>query len=77
MWVPKTPTSAMMVRVDDWAFHSNTACRSITRHATRPVGQGRGNVILFPTIEQNAGDGPIQCRERLGGLLKYYYRDTG
>ena len=23
------------------------------------------------------GDGPIRCRERLGGLLKYYHREAG
>jgi hypothetical protein len=22
------------------------------------------------------GQGPIECRERLGGLLKYYYREA-
>ena len=35
--------------------------------------QGKGNVLLFPTVNQDAERaGPIQCRERLGGLLKYY-----
>jgi transposase InsO family protein len=35
--------------------------------------QGKDNVLLFP-LPSPAGknDGPIQCRERLGGLLKYY-----
>jgi transposase InsO family protein len=35
--------------------------------------QGKGNVLLFPP--SRAGErrtGPIHCRERLGGLLKYY-----
>jgi transposase InsO family protein len=37
--------------------------------------QGKGNVLLFPTVSQDAERaGPIQCRERLGGLLKYYER---
>jgi hypothetical protein len=35
--------------------------------------QGKGNVLLFPQVSPDAkGAGPIQCRERLGGLLKYY-----
>jgi putative transposase len=35
--------------------------------------QGKGNVLLFPTVTQDAERaGPLQCRERLGGLLKYY-----
>jgi putative transposase len=34
--------------------------------------QGKGNVLLFPTINQDTErQSPVQCRERLGGLLKY------
>ena len=39
--------------------------------------QGKGNVLLFPS--SNSGresQGPIQCHERLGGLLKYYEREA-
>ena len=38
--------------------------------------QGKRNVLLFPSInDQQRLDGSalIQCHERLGGLLKYYY----
>ena len=43
-------------------------------HAERPH-QGKGNVILFPGPRpDNAAEGPIACRERLGGTLKYYER---
>jgi transposase InsO family protein len=35
--------------------------------------QGKGNVLLFPRISQDTErQGQAQCRERLGGLLKYY-----
>ena len=35
--------------------------------------QGKGNVLLFPSASQDTEhEGPIRCRERLGGLLKYY-----
>ncbi len=39
--------------------------------------QGKDNVLLFP-LPRLAGehDGRIQCRERLGGLLKYYEREA-
>ncbi len=39
--------------------------------------QGKDNVLLFP-LPRLAGehDGRIQCRERLGGLLKYYAREA-
>ena len=39
--------------------------------------QGKGNVLLFPTVSLDAErEGPIRCRERLGGLLKYYAREA-
>jgi transposase InsO family protein len=39
--------------------------------------QGKGNVLLFPTVSQDVErQGPVQCRERLGGLLKYYAREA-
>ena len=38
--------------------------------------QGKGNVLLFPAKGQQIGslEGTIRCKERLGGLLQYYYR---
>ena len=45
-------------------------------HEERPH-QGKGNVILFPSSKENDVGGPIRCRERLGGLLKYYHREAG
>jgi transposase InsO family protein len=39
--------------------------------------QGKDNVLLFPIISQDtARQGSMQCRERLGGLLKYYTREA-
>jgi len=40
--------------------------------------QGKGNVLLFPTAVQakNRVDGSVACKERLGGLLKYYHLDA-
>ena len=36
--------------------------------------QGKGNVLLFPTekVGQQKPKSRVRCRERLGGLLKYY-----
>jgi putative transposase len=43
-------------------------------HTERPH-QGKGNVVLMPSPDHNAArHGRIQCRERLGGLLKCYDR---
>ena len=36
--------------------------------------QGLGNVLIFPRSVQTRSNDPIVCRERLGGLLKYYHR---
>src|SRR2546421_2160386 len=39
--------------------------------------QGKGNVLLFPAVSHDTErQGPMQCRERLGGLLKYYAREA-
>jgi hypothetical protein len=38
--------------------------------------QGKGNVLLFPRDPNIRRDRSIQCRERLGGLLRYYYREA-
>ena len=39
--------------------------------------QGKDNVLLLPTVSQDIERaGPIQCRERLGGLLKYYAHEA-
>ena len=36
--------------------------------------QGRENKIIEPEFG-SAEEGKVGCRERLGGLLRYYYRD--
>ena len=36
--------------------------------------QGKGNVLLFPTAMTTSSGRRIGCRERLGGLLRYYSR---
>ena len=45
-------------------------------HAARNH-QGKSNVLLFPAVSQATDRaGQIQCRERLGGLLKFYDREA-
>jgi putative transposase len=36
--------------------------------------QGLGNTIIIPGEEVGRAGGEIDCRERLGGLLRYYHR---
>jgi hypothetical protein len=38
--------------------------------------QGKSNVLLFRRVAETRRDGPVQCRGRLGGLLRYYHQDA-
>jgi hypothetical protein len=38
--------------------------------------QGKDNVLLFPRHTDVHREGPVQCRERLGGLLRYYHQEA-
>src|SRR5215813_11610298 len=39
--------------------------------------QGKGNVLLFPRdMDIRHEPQPVQCRERLGGLLRYYHQEA-
>jgi transposase InsO family protein len=40
--------------------------------------QGKNNVLLFPSAHERETriDASVACRERLGGLLKYYHREA-
>jgi putative transposase len=38
--------------------------------------QGMRNLLLFPTTAAVQRESPITCRQRLGGLLKYYHRQA-
>jgi putative transposase len=38
--------------------------------------QGKDNVLLFPRDATVRRTGPVQCSERLGGLLRYYHQEA-
>jgi len=38
--------------------------------------QGKSNALLFRRVTETCRDGPVQCRERLGGLLRYYHQEA-
>jgi hypothetical protein len=38
--------------------------------------QGKSNVLLFRRVMETRRDEPVQCRERLGGLLRYYHQEA-
>jgi hypothetical protein len=38
--------------------------------------QGLGNRLIEPTNDAGRAPGVVECRKRLGGLLRYYYREA-
>ena len=56
--------------------HLRTAVRAFVDHyhEERPH-QGLGNELIAPKTTL-LGPGPVRCRERLGGVLKFYYRQA-
>jgi hypothetical protein len=40
--------------------------------------QRKGNLLLFPSADLSSppGSNAIECKQRLGGMLKYYYREA-
>ena len=48
-----------------------------TQHISMRSGT-MDNVLLFPKNEEIIGrrKGGVRCKERLGGLLKYYHREA-
>ncbi len=48
----------------------------VAHYQTERNHQGVGNRLLEPLASVRSTDEPIQCRERLGGMLNYYYREA-
>jgi transposase InsO family protein len=46
----------------------------LEHYHTQRNHQGLGNKLIEPGPEAGRATGTIECRERLGGLLNYYYR---
>ena len=38
--------------------------------------QGLGNTIIEPDAGVGKAEGDVQCRDHLGGVLRYYYREA-
>lgn len=38
--------------------------------------QGLANALIAPELEVGGQAGPVKRRERLGGMLSYYYREA-
>ena len=62
-----------MIFFGEKSLHAATLSYIDHYHAERNH-QGVGNQLLIPDNEVNRTAGEVACRERLGGLLRYYYR---
>ena len=46
----------------------------VAHHHHERNHQGKDNLLLFPSVElTNRREASLRCRERLGGLLKFYH----
>lgn len=48
----------------------------IEHYHTERSHQGLGNRLIEPHMQTANSDGPIELRERIGGLLRYYHREA-
>lgn len=48
----------------------------VAHYHTEPNHQGVGNRLLKPLARVRSINEPVQCRERLGGMLNYYHREA-
>ncbi len=68
--------------LDRMIFFGETSMRNAVKewlahyHGERPH-QGLGNWLIEPGAEASRATGKVECRERLGGMLNYYYRQAG
>ena len=48
----------------------------VKQYHAEPNHQGKDNVLLFPRDTSVRRTEPVRCRERLGGLLRYYHQEA-
>ena len=57
-------------------FLRRTLREYVAHYHTERNHQGVGDQLLEPLATFSSSDESIQCRERLGGMLNYYYREA-
>jgi putative transposase len=48
----------------------------VAHYHTERNHQGKSNVLSFHRVTEARREEPVQCPERLGGLLRYYHQDA-
>jgi hypothetical protein len=68
-----------------YRLSDQTVGNILQRHGIPPApdhvernDQGKDNALLFPVATKagNRAERSVSCKERLGGLLKYYHREA-
>ena len=54
----------------------NAVRQFLAHYHTERNHQSLNNKIIQPGDEVGRPEGDVQCRERLGGMLRYYYREA-
>lgn len=54
----------------------NAVCEFLAHFHLERNHQGLDNKLIQPGAEANRSQGEIQCRNRLGGMLRYYHREA-
>lgn len=73
-WVPSVKQDCLSKLI---LFGERSLKRALTEyisHYHSERHQGKGNVLLFPAPATAGSCRSVACRERLGGLLRYYCR---
>jgi putative transposase len=70
----RTECLARMVLLGESHLRSTVRAFIDHYHEERPH-QGLNNQLIAPKMTSIAG-GPVRCRERLGGVLKFYHREA-
>ena len=52
----------------------NAVCEYLAHFHSERNHQGLDNELIQPGAEANRSQGEIECRTRLDGMLRYYYR---
>jgi hypothetical protein len=84
-WMEQQARNATM---EEWGFlrgcryllhdRDTKFCASFRELIEERNHQGKENLILFPLVTEGSRNrqATVRCRERLGGLLKYYEREA-
>ena len=70
------PTASHILERDNHDFEGLSLWERLNYHFERNH-QGIGNYLVFADVDaETYREGPVECRERIGGLLKFYYRQA-